>query len=301
MELAIKKCCHCIDWLIEWCKFNKVEITWSKTYIMILTNKKYVPFDSFVHRSIKIGVVSSFKLLGVLVDNKLTFTDHATKTCAQINNIRLKEFFIFLMQLKFNFFKTFILPYFDYCSTLLIYFNKSTIQKLCNKYYLSLYLLFKFDISLFKDFNDINKFLLDKFGIPAFQHRVFSRLSIFSFKILNFSMSPKVLREVILENFEKLNEPEASTSDKPESVRVLRNRKVIISPDTLITKYNSLTFSYFTYTFLNSISIEIYKLSFVKFLSFLKEETNNIYESIVMSFSKFNLTLKNYTWLKALS
>ena len=31
-------------------------------------------------------------------------------------------------------------------------------------------------------------------------------------------MSPKVLREVILENFEKLNEPETSTSDKPESV-----------------------------------------------------------------------------------
>jgi len=84
-----------------------------------------------------------------------------------------------------------------------------------------------------------------------------------------------------------LNESEASTSDKPESVRVLRNGKVIISPDTPITKYNSL--------------IEIYKLSFVNFLSFLKEETNNIYDSIVMSFSKFNLTLKNYTWLKALS
>ena len=90
-------------------------------------------------------------------------------------------------------------------------------------------------------------------------------------------MSPKVLREVILENFEKLNEPEASNADKPESVRVLRNRKVIISPDTLITKYNSLTFSYFTYTFLNSISIEIYKLSFANYLSFHKEDTNNIY------------------------
>jgi hypothetical protein len=172
---------------------------------------------------------------------------------------------------------------------------------MCNKYYLSLYLLFKFDIILFKDFNDINTILLDKFGIPTFQQRVFSRLSIFSFKILNFSMSPKVLREVILENFEKLNEPEASTSDEPESVRVLRNRKVIISPDTLITKYKSLTFSYFTYTFLNSISIEIYKLSFVNFLSFLKEETNNICESLVMSFSKFNLTFKNDTWLKAFS
>jgi len=78
-------------------------------------------------------------------------------------------------------------------------------------------------------------FLLYKFSIPAFQHRVFSRLSIFSFKILNFSMSPKVLREDILENFEKQNETESSTSDKPESVRVLINRIVIISPDTPIT------------------------------------------------------------------
>ncbi len=61
-------------------------------------------------------------------------------------------------------------------------------------------------------------------------------------------MSPKVLREVILENFEKLNEPETSTSDKPESVRVLRNRKNVVSPDTPTTKYNSLTFSYFSYS-----------------------------------------------------
>jgi hypothetical protein len=85
-------------------------------------------------------------------------------------------------------------------------------------------------------------------------------------------MSPKVLREVILENFEKLNEPEASSSDKPESARVLRNRKVIISPDTLITKYNSLTFSYFTYTFLNSISIEIYKIFLQIFYHFLRKK-----------------------------
>jgi len=82
----------------------------------------------------------------------------------------------------------------------------------------------------------MNTFLFDKFGIPAFQHRVFSRLSIFSFKLLNFSMSPRVLREVILENFEKLNEPETSTSDKPESIGVLRNRKINISPDNPITK-----------------------------------------------------------------
>jgi hypothetical protein len=130
---------------------------------------------------------------------------------------------------------------------------------------------------------------IDKCGIPAVQHRVFRRL-----KLKNFSMSPKVLREVIVENFEKLNKPETSTSVKPESIRVLRNRKVVIYRDTPTTKYNSLTFSY-------SISIEIDKLSFVNFLSFLNEDTNNIYSSIILSFGKFNLTLKNYTWLKALS
>ncbi len=84
-------------------------------------------------------------------------------------------------------------------------------------------------------------------------------------------------------------------------VRVLRNIKVFIYPQTPTTKYYSLNVSYFSYTFLNSISIEIYKLYFVNFLSFLKEDTNNIYYSIILSFSKYNLTLKNYTSLKALS
>ena len=69
----------------------------------------------------------------------------------------------------------------------------------------------------------------------------------------------------------------------------------------LLKRFKTEGNTYSLKTLLNSISIEIYKLSFVNFLSFLKEETNNIYESIVMSFSKFNLTLKNYTWLKALS
>ena len=35
-------------------------------------------------------------------------------------------------------------------------------------------------------------------------------------------------------------------------------------------------------------------------LSFLKEYTNNVYSSMIMSFSKFNRTIKNCTWLKAL-
>ena len=45
--------------------------------------------------------------------------------------------------------------------------------------------------------------------------RIFTRLPTFSFKLL--SMTPKMLREVISENFKKLNKPETSTSGIPES------------------------------------------------------------------------------------
>ncbi len=53
-------------------------------------------------------------------------------------------------------------------------------------------------------------------------------------------MSSTVLRQIILENFEKLNEPKTSTSDVPESVTVLRNKKINISPDNPITKYKTI-------------------------------------------------------------
>ena len=57
--------------------------------------------------------------------------------------------------------------------------------------------------------------------------------------------------------------------------------ETFFSPPTLpqqsIIHYNF----YFSYTFLNSISIEIYKLSFVNFLSFFKEDKNIIYSSII--------------------
>ena len=43
---------------------------------------------------------------------------------------------------KVQFFKTFVLPYFDYCLTLSIYYTKTLIQKVCNCYYLALSKLF---------------------------------------------------------------------------------------------------------------------------------------------------------------
>ena len=57
-------------------------------------------------------------------------------------------------------------------------------------------MLFKFDTFEFTDYNKINDYLMEKFNIPAFQHRLFQRLSVFSYKMLNFDSSPIILQEV---------------------------------------------------------------------------------------------------------
>ena len=73
--------------LLEWCEFNKLDINWSKTYFMFVTNKRVkLPKEINVGTKtvnnkpvdINVSVVTSFKLLGVTLDNKLTFTEHCS-------------------------------------------------------------------------------------------------------------------------------------------------------------------------------------------------------------------------------
>ena len=56
----------------------------------------------------------------------------------------IKRLFYLATSVKIHFFKTFILPYFDYCLSLSIYFPKSTFQSISNCFNLCLYRLFKF-------------------------------------------------------------------------------------------------------------------------------------------------------------
>jgi hypothetical protein len=64
---------------------------------------------------IKVSVVTSFKLLGVTIDNKLTFTEHCSNVKKIVNwkMYSIKRLFYLCTSVKIQFFKTFILPYFD--------------------------------------------------------------------------------------------------------------------------------------------------------------------------------------------
>ena len=55
--------------LLEWCKFNRLDINWSKTYFMFVTNKRInLPNEIAVSKDIngkdiQVSVVNNFKLL----------------------------------------------------------------------------------------------------------------------------------------------------------------------------------------------------------------------------------------------
>jgi hypothetical protein len=94
--------------LNEWCKHNRLYINWSKTFLMLITNKR-VNLSEF--DVTKIQVVSKFKLLGVIIDNKLNFKEHVSQQCASINKrlFSIKRLFYMSFDVNLQFFKSFIM------------------------------------------------------------------------------------------------------------------------------------------------------------------------------------------------
>ena len=48
--------------LLDWCYFNKLDINWSKAFFMFLTNKRVKLPKEIIVNSVKVSVVTSFKL-----------------------------------------------------------------------------------------------------------------------------------------------------------------------------------------------------------------------------------------------
>jgi hypothetical protein len=107
--------------LIEWCDYNMLLLNWSKTFVMY-TNKRVVKPKEFTFSSHKIEAVEQFKLLGAIIDNKLNFSQHRTNLRRTVFKklYSIKRIFYLSFHVKVQFFKTFILPHFDYCITLAI-------------------------------------------------------------------------------------------------------------------------------------------------------------------------------------
>ncbi len=126
-------------------------------------------------------VVEKFKLLGVKIDKDQNFNQHVSAISLQINkNIHsIQRLFYLSTNVKLKFVKTFFLPYFNFCISLVISYIKTAIQKLCILYYNLLHKLFKFQLNE-REVNWVNDFW-KRFNLLSFQHRIFYRLSIFTY------------------------------------------------------------------------------------------------------------------------
>ena len=132
--------------LSSWCNFNRIDINWKKTEAMIITNKRNIIIPEFIIiDKIKIKIVESFKLLGITIDNQLNFLKHVKELKLSVNKrlYSINRLYHLTFEVKLQFFKTFILPHFDYCMTLLIYYPKGSIQKIANYYNFCIFKLFK--------------------------------------------------------------------------------------------------------------------------------------------------------------
>lgn len=103
----------------EWCKHNQMFINWSKTFIMFITNKHAKLPDSIQIDDQKIQRVKTFKLLGVTIDDKLTFKAFVDQQRLAINRrlYMIKRHYYLPTEVKVKFFKAFIMPCFDYCAS----------------------------------------------------------------------------------------------------------------------------------------------------------------------------------------
>jgi hypothetical protein len=155
LNILINRFLRKLKTLLDWCQLNKLDINWSKTFFMFVTNKRVkLPKEITVGtklvndkiEDIKVSVVVSFKLLGLTIDKKLNFTEHCSNLKKIVNKklFSIKRLFFLCSSVKTHFFKTFILPYFDYCLSLIVYFPPSAYQSLNNCFNICLYKLFKF-------------------------------------------------------------------------------------------------------------------------------------------------------------
>ena len=265
----------------HWCELNRLDINWSKTYSMIVTNKRIKGLRDL--KEIKIGntnvqVVDKFKLLGVSLDCKLNFEHNVSQLRVQVNRklYSIKRLFYLPLSMKIQFFKTFIVPIFDYCSTLLIYYSKQAIQKLANGYYLCIYKLFKLTFNT-DDYGMVN-IELKKLGIFNLHHRIVRKLGIFVFKINYFKNPPNLATEFKF-NYER------------NIGYSLRNSNNLTQPKAE-RKFGELTFGFFFSKFINMCFLDKFNVSLKEFKVDLLKNLDFYVSKTMVEFEKLNFFIK---------
>ena len=238
---------------------------------MIISNQRISIPKNIQLGEFTVEVVDEYKLLGVIIDSKLTFEKHVTYICRQINIklFSIKRLFYLCSSVKNQFFKTFILPYFDYCLSLYMYYPKKQIQKLADCFYICLDKLFHYrSTSKLRNLNPnmLNDFL-SSHKLFAFEHRIFFRLLTFTNKIVNNIFSPSILKDCLTPRAQRHN------------TRSLRNSNEFDTPRNK-TQFGEMTFSHFFPNLVNLACLSLIHLPIQQFRSNILKDINLIFNKL---------------------
>ena len=264
--------------LYEWIKFNKLYINWSKTKLMIITkqvlnncfvkssecycqkNKKIFYKPSFINLiGNSVEVVADFKLLGVTIDEKLNFETHVKLLRKKVNQklFAIKKVFYLSFSIKLHFFKTFILPHFDYCSSLFLYFSNTLLDNLKGLYNNALFHLLQLN---FRGKSIDEQFIILKpLNLLPFKYRILYRFSTFCYKILNKTILKNFYEDLIVNSNIKNTRSKSRNilvvprCETHKSSKRLSNYLPLLVNNVLRYSYN-LPFNYFKTFILFNIS-----------------------------------------------
>ena len=132
-----------------------------------------------------IKITDSVKLLGMFIDEKLNFETHVTNLSKSVNSklYALKRMFMLSNDVKLKFFKSFILPMFDFSLSLFVYYSGFLINKIEKLYNTCLKKLFNLNLSN-EETSQQNK-ILSNYNLMAYKYRVLYRFSILTYRSTN--------------------------------------------------------------------------------------------------------------------
>lgn len=118
LQIALQK-------LSEWCKLNGMLINTTKTKVMVITtNQKRAHLNKGIlqltYNNDTLTMIESDKILGVHVDNNLTWTNHIDAIAKKVasNLWLLSKIKTYLsIENRIQFYKSYIQPHLDYCNT----------------------------------------------------------------------------------------------------------------------------------------------------------------------------------------
>ena len=181
----------------EWLEHNRLLLNVGKSNAMIFKWKYQrkidllnTNLDSHFKPEIKcnnetIPFVNKFTLLGVILDEYLTFDLHTISICKKVNwkiSVLKKSSYLFNINFRITLFKLFIISKYDYCSTLFFHFQDALNEQRLDKNFsksLKSYLNIKLsNLNISEQYNHLKTFRLMPLRLRFFQNFVFFLFSL---------------------------------------------------------------------------------------------------------------------------